>query len=443
MEKQTMTASSSLLRLNYAFGAVALGLSLSVVGISTGLHVLDWAGLVFSFASSFIAYMSFKQLKSSIKEIANVCDQAAKGNLEPRVILLPDGGDVKVLANSVNHLLDMADAFVRESKASFAAVEKGNFNRRIVERGILGTYDIAAKGVNTAIIAMDKRFSDFAELIASAEETTQRVLGHVVEASSRLKDDSYQMLSASHSAQDGVSNIGQSASATTEDAHLVANSASALSASSGEIDSQLMHSVNVNMDAEAKIAQTRQAMNSLTLAMKEIGPIANIIREVAGQTRLLALNASIEAVRAGEAGVAFAVVAGEVKSLADQTANASEDIVSRIGGIERTANIAQETIESFVKTVEELTSISDQISQAVSNQLQSSNNISDAIRNTASRSDEVKGQVNNVLAAIRQTSSQAENLSQAAVELENEASQLNEELGQFLYSARKIVGAAR
>lgn len=437
-----MTASSSLFRLNIAFAAVAAGLGLSVVGILTKFEILSWLGLLFSFGTSYIAFTAFKQLKTSISAISNVCAEAAKGNLEPRIILLQDGGEIKEMASSVNHLLDMADAFVRESKASFAAVEKGNFDRRIVERGIIGNYDHAAKAVNHAIIAMDRRFSDFADLIHSAEETTQRVLGHVVEASQKLKEDSTQMIGASLNAESGISAINQSTAETTQDAHLVANSATQLCESSGAIDEQLRHSRDVNNNAEQQISETRAAMNSLTQAMREITPIANIIREVAGQTRLLALNASIEAVRAGEAGVAFAVVAGEVKSLADQTASASDDIVDRIGSITATANHAQATIDSFVATVEELTKISEDISTAVSNQLSSSNDISFAIRNTASRSDEVKGQVNNVLAAIKQTSGQAENLSQAAAELGHEAGQLNEELTQFLYSARKIVGKA-
>lgn len=439
MQIQTMTALSSLSRLNIAFAIVALGLILSVFGIISGIHILDWVGLCCSMGSAAFAFLSFKKLKANIGEISRVCEAAAHGNLEERVILLQDNGPIKSLSKSVNHLLDMSDAFVRESKASFDAVEKGNFNRRIVDRGILGSYNIAAISVNHAIVAMDKRFSDFSELILSAEDTTQRVLGHVIEASSRLKNDSSEMLFANENAQTNIEIIGNSASQTTQDAQTVANNANELCESSGAIDAQLSQSRRLNEFTENQIAQTRAAMQNLSAAMAEIAPIAEIIREVAGQTRLLALNASIEAVRAGNAGVAFAVVAGEVKTLADRTAEASETIVERINSVENTALGARQTIESFVETVVELTAISDQISQAVSSQIISSNAISSAINNTASRSEEVQGQVGNVMAAIKQTSNQAENLSQAAIILGSEAQQLNEELNQFLHSAKKIV----
>lgn len=439
MQTPTMTALSSLSRLNIAFAIVALGLLLSVFGIVSNIHILDWVGLCCSIFAASFAFLSFKKLKENIGEISKVCEAAAHGNLEERIVLLQDTGPIKTLSQSVNHLLDMSDAFVRESKASFDAVEKGNFNRRIVDKGILGSYNLAAKSVNHAIIAMDNKFSGFSELILSAEDTTKRVLGHVIEASARLKNDSNEMLHANADAQTNIEIIGNSASQTTQDAQTVANNANELCASSGAIDAQLMQSKKLNDFTESRIAETRLAMENLSAAMAEIAPIAEIIREVAGQTRLLALNASIEAVRAGSAGIAFAVVAGEVKTLADRTADASDTIVERINSVENTALGARQTIESFVETVVELTAISDEISNAVSSQIISSNAISSAINNTASRSEEVQGQVGNVMAAIKQTSNQAENLSQAAILLGSEAQQLNEELNQFLHSAKKIV----
>lgn len=436
-----MIALSSLSRLNIAFGVVIFGLITSIIGIMTNIKLLDWIGIFISLIAALSAFFAYKKLKESLNIIYKVCEAASLGDLEKRVILINDSGQIAKIAKSVNHVLDMSDAFVRESKASFDAVEKGNFNRRIIERGIVGSYDIVAKSVNNAIIAMDKRFSDFSSLILSAEETTQRVLGHVVDASTKLKSDSSEMINASNCAESGVSNIGFSASETTEDAHVVANNASELSAASSEIEVQLNQSRSLNKNAEEMIQKTRDAMNSLTLAMREIGPIVEIIQKIAAQTRLLALNASIEAVRAGEAGIAFAVVAAEVKTLSDQTAHASDDISKRIELIDESASRAQSTIENFVSTVVELTAISEEISAAVSYQIISSNSISEAIRNTANRSDEVKNQVTNVLSSIKQTSNQAQSLSQTAYHLDSEANNLNDEMIKFLDSARKIVGA--
>lgn len=435
-----MTASSSLSQLRIAIVIAAACAGFVTIGVAFNLQILTWLGLIAGLAAMAFSYVLLQKLTRGINAIKNTCEQAAKGDLEPRIILLGDGGDLKKLGDSVNHVLDMSDAFVREAKAAFGAVQNGNFHRRIIERGILGTYGQAAKTVNLALSTMDNRFTQFGELVAGAEVTTEKVLGRFVVASSSLSNDSNQMIEANSHAEIGVSVIGESAVATTTDAHFVAKSADNLSDASTQIDDQLNLSRDLNESATSQVCETRQAMIELSIATNEIAPIAEIIRKVAGQTRLLALNANIEAVRAGEHGAAFAVVANEVKSLADQTANASDDIVERIQTIEQTAQKANQTIESFVATVEELTQISQTISIAVVNQLKSSKDISEAIHQTANRSDEIAQNVNTVLAAIKQTSAQATNVNNAAQQLGDDAGHLNHELREFLQSARKIVG---
>ncbi|KAF0113242.1 MAG: methyl-accepting chemotaxis (MCP) signaling domain-containing protein [Hyphomonadaceae bacterium] len=435
-----MTASSSLSQLKISFAIAAICAGFAIVGTALQQSALTWLGLIVGLGAIIFSFVLLQKLISGIKIISATCEQAAKGDLEPRIILLGDGGELSQLGDSVNHVLDMSDAFVREAKAAFGAVQSGNFHRRIIERGILGTYGQAAKTVNMALSAMDNRFTQFGELVKGAEITTEEVLGRFIVASSSLSSDSTQMIEANNHAETGVSVIGESAVATTTDAHFVAKSADNLSDTSSQIDDSLNLSRELNESASVQVSETRSAMNQLEVATNEIAPIAEIIRKVAGQTRLLALNASIEAVRAGEHGAAFAVVANEVKSLADQTAKASDDIVERIQTIEQTAHKANETIESFVATVEELTQISQTISIAVVNQLKSSKDISEAIHQTANRSDEVAQNVNTVLAAIKQTSAQATNVNSSAQKLGDDAGHLNQELREFLQSARKIVG---
>jgi methyl-accepting chemotaxis protein len=435
-----MTASSSLSQLKFTFSIAAVCACFAIVGMAANITILTWAGLFIGLGATIFSFVLLQRLIHGINTIKNTCEKAAKGDLEPRVILLDDGGALKELAGSVNHVLDMSDAFVREAKAAFGAVQTGNFHRRIIERGILGTYGQAARTVNLALGTMDSRFTQFGDLVDGAELTTNEVLGRFIVASSSLSNDSNQMIEANCHAETGVSVIGESAAATTTDAHFVAASADNLSNTSTQIDEQLDLSRDLNESATSQVCETRQAMNELSIATTEIAPIAEIIRKVAGQTRLLALNANIEAVRAGEHGAAFAVVANEVKSLADQTANASNDIVDRIRTIELTAQKANKTIENFVTTVEELTNISQTISIAVVNQLKSSKDISEAIYQTASRSDEVAQNVNTVMAAIKQTSAQASNVNNAAQKLGDDAGHLNNELREFLLSARKIVG---
>ncbi|MEA2934419.1 MAG: methyl-accepting chemotaxis protein, partial [Variibacter sp.] len=188
-----------------------------------------------------------------------------------------------------------------------------------------------AAGLKETNLNREERAAHIASTIRRFELSVEQALGKLRDASHRLDDAA----SAVNAAADTVSTEAKSAEDRVEVAsqHVgtAAASAEELTGSIGEIATRAAQSTQVAGRAVAEARRTVKTMSELGSAATRIGEVIGLIQAIAGQTNLLALNATIEAARAGEAGRGFAVVASEVKSLAGQTAKATEEIAAQIG----------------------------------------------------------------------------------------------------------------
>ena len=163
-------------------------------------------------------------------------------------------------------------------------------------------------------------------------------------------------------------------------------------------------------DAVRQTEEANQKIERLADAADEIGNVIGLINQIASQTNLLALNATIEAARAGEAGRGFAVVATEVKNLAGQTAQATDEISSKITGIQDATKSTVGSIEEITSTIQRLSEIATSISSAVEEQSAATGEVTQNIGGVSQAANEAGRSAGDLLGAASQLSKDSENL---------------------------------
>lgn len=188
--------------------------------------------------------------------------------------------------------------------------------------------------------------------------------------------------------------------------------------------------------AAAQATQGVNATDTLSEQSHSIESILGLIREIAGQTNLLALNATIEAARAGDAGRGFAVVAQEVKSLANQTAQATDEIAQKIAAIQSATKASVESNASIRATVDEVQQSAERIRRAMEDQAQTVTMITASVDETALAAD----LMSNTISAIR---SDTEHVVSEITSLEQGFGQVNEKIASLQTNANRFVGTLR
>ena len=439
-----MTNSSSLSRAEWVFAALT---TLMMVG--SVLHVtvdLNWrnAGmLIFMTTMSVLGLVLLRRARRSIAEVSAVLDRAAKGDLESRVILLDDSGEISRLAKDTNRILDVTDAFVREARATLGCVRDGRNHRRIVETGMVGTYGLTSRTMNEAVTAIEGRLRGFGRVMREFEETVGGVTGSLGEAVHGLARSADQMRMVADDTEHRTTTIGAAAEETSVTVATVAAATEQLSASVEDIARQAERARIVSDHANSQAHLSRDAIADLTAAVGDIVGVVDLIRQVAEQTKLLALNATIEAARAGEAGKGFGVVAIEVKALADQTATATEAIAERIRAVEARADRCLDSIAGITGVIDEIGTAATAISAAVQQQISATHEISRSMQMASSATDDVSANVTTVVAAAGATGRAAADVAGASGDLAHQTERLQESVRRFLVSAREVAHGAR
>ncbi len=279
------------------------------------------------------------------------------------------------------------------------------------------------------------------ERLASAlNDTLDRsssVARHVTQAIGALDAEVGKLVASS----DAMASDAESASTTTQVAHSTAQEVSTaidsvalgteeMGASIREIAENAQTASQMAHEAVSAATATNATVVELGTSSAEIGDVVKVISEIAQQTNMLALNATIEAARAGEAGAGFAVVAGEVKALAHQTAEATESITARVEGIRATAERAAEDIARISEMVRDISDYQATIAGAVEEQTATTAAMSSSTGSVADGGRRMAAELEQVSAASQRTVGELDAVRHSAQSLADTAARLREAVGQ-------------
>jgi methyl-accepting chemotaxis protein len=238
----------------------------------------------------------------------------------------------------------------------------------IVFRDTMIERERLAAAQSEATRSRELRSETIAATISRFEFSVEQALDKVREAAKRLEHTSAKLNGAADSVATEARTAEKRVGGASENVTAAAGSIEELAASIKEIAGQAAKSTDVASRAVSEARRTVGTMTALGRAANHIGEVIGLIQAIAGQTNLLALNATIEAARAGQAGRGFAVVASEVKSLASQTAVATEEIANQVGAIQTTSGDAGKAIEQVNAIIGEMSGIAAMVAATVEQQ---------------------------------------------------------------------------
>ncbi|MGR4929748.1 methyl-accepting chemotaxis protein [Bradyrhizobium sp. CAR08] len=272
--------------------------------------------------------------------------------------------------------------------------------------------------------------------VGEFEGAVRKTLGELSEASGEMRKTSGDLSAVSRQTNDRVQVAGKASKDASMSVDSVAAAAEELSASINDISQQAAHAAGIASRAVTQARETDGTVQGLQKSAGRIGEVVGLINTIAQQTNLLALNATIEAARAGEAGRGFAVVASEVKSLASQTAKATEEISEQIADVQKVAADAISAIQTIGGIIGEVNEVATAIAAAVQEQGAATQEITRSTQFAAQGTKNVSDNITGVKSDADAAAAAADNVKHASEMLESQSRQLGHDVSDFLGKIR-------
>ncbi len=379
----------------------------SAMRLSTEMTLLAGFAVIFA-AMTALAWLIGRALTRPLASMTGAMDALAGGDLTVAIPATDYANEIGAMARAVQVFKDNALRVRQMEAEAEAQKKKAEAEKRAAMDALAASFEASVGGVVKMISAASTEMHASAEALTATAEEASRQSTAVAAAS-----------------EQATNNVQTVASASEE-----------LNSSVSEISRQVANSAQMSGRAVEQAGRTNETVRGLAEAAQKIGDVVKLISDIAGQTNLLALNATIEAARAGEAGKGFAVVASEVKSLATQTAKATDDIAAQVEAIQGATGNAVGAIDAIGTTIGELSQVASAIASAVEEQGAATREIARNIQQAAAGTSEVSSNIAGVSQAAGQTGAAATQILASSSELAQQAEVLQAEVRKFLEAVR-------